>query len=125
MELRGRGVSRECRRPAQASVQAAVCRASQRAHRVERRESPSKGRAASPGQCPQFHRDNDNDNDKDKKTITKKTKTKTLILRSGEPKQGPGSFARSVSTVSTAHNAYNTFLDPLTWPLGASKEPLL
>ena len=34
-----------------------------------------------------------------------------------EPKQGPGSFARSVSTVSTAHNAYNTFLDPLTWPL--------
>ena len=95
------------------------------AHRVERRESPSKGRAASPGQCPQFHRDNDNDNDKDKKTITKKTKTKTLILRSGEPKQGPGSFARSVSTVSTAHNAYNTFLDPLTWPLGASKEPLL
>ena len=30
VELRGRGVSRECRRPAQASVQAAVCRASQR-----------------------------------------------------------------------------------------------
>ena len=59
------------------------------AHRVERRESPSKGRAASPGQCPQFHRDNDNDNDKDKKTITKKTKTKTLILRSGEsPSKG-------------------------------------
>ena len=43
-----------------------------------------------------------------------------------EPKQGPGSFARSVSTVSTAHNAYNTFLDPLTWPLlGVSKEPPL
>ena len=68
VELRGRGVSRECRRPAQASVQAAVCRASQSAQRVER-----------------------------------------------EPKQGPGSFARSVSTVSTAHNAYNTFLDPLTY----------
>ena len=77
VELRGRGVSRECRRPAQASVQAAVCRASQSAQRVER-----------------------------------------------EPKQGPGSFARSVSTVS-AHNAYNTFLDSLSWPLGASKEPLL
>ena len=30
VELGGRGVSRECRRPAQASVQAAVCRASQR-----------------------------------------------------------------------------------------------
>ena len=73
VELRGRGVSRECRRPAQASVQAAVPCKPESAHRVE---SPSKGRAASPGQCPQFHRDNDNDNDKDKKTITKKTKTK-------------------------------------------------
>ena len=43
-----------------------------------------------------------------------------------EPKQGPGSFARSVSTVSTAHNAYNTFLDPLTWPLhwGSQKNRL-
>ena len=50
VELRGRGVSRECRRPAQASVQAAVCRASQSAQSVE---SPSKGRAASPGQWPQ------------------------------------------------------------------------
>ena len=63
VELRGRGVSRECRRPAQASVQAAVCRASQRVLTEWREESPSKGRAASPGQCPQFHRDNDNDKD--------------------------------------------------------------
>ena len=53
VELRGRGVSRECRRPAQASVQAAVPCKPESAHRVERRESPSKGRAASPGQCPQ------------------------------------------------------------------------
>ena len=52
VELRGRGVSRECRRPAQASVQAAVPCKPESAHRVER-----------------------------------------------EPKQGPGSFARSVSTV--------------------------
>ena len=53
VELRGRGVSRECRRPAQASVQAAVPCKPESAHRVERRE----------------------------------------------PKHGPGSFARSVSTV--------------------------
>ena len=39
VELRGRGVSRECRRPAQASVQAAVCRASQSAQRVERAQA--------------------------------------------------------------------------------------
>ena len=32
-----------------------------------------------------------------------------------EPKQGPGSFPRSVSTVSTAHNAYNTFLPRPTY----------
>ena len=81
VELRGRGVSRECRRPAQASVQAAVPCKPESAHRVER-----------------------------------------------EPKQGPGSFARSVSTVSTAHNAYNTFLPRPTYlasALGVSKEPPL
>ena len=33
----------------------------------------------------------------------------------GERAQGPGSFARSVSTVSTAHNAYNTFLPRPTY----------
>ena len=64
--------------------------------------------------------------DNDKKTMTKKDKDKNTDSEEWrEPKQGPGSFARSVSTVSTAHNAYNTFLDPLTWPLGASKEPIL
>ena len=44
--------------------------------------------------------------DKDKNTDSEE---------SGEPKQGPGSFARSVSTVSTAHNAYNTFLPRPTY----------
>ena len=43
VELRGRGVSRECRRPAQASVQAAVPCKPESAHRVERRAQARAG----------------------------------------------------------------------------------